>query len=598
MPISSIERNLRFSELTMENYRVLKNRYNIKLLESLQNEPNFISLMESSKSYIKPKNEIKKEAEALANHKEKPVAEFGKAVLEFLAKGVLGFDRLCLAISTVLLVGGVVLAVCISLILTILIFAVMVIPIATLTAGLGKINKSLKGYVNKDKNVKKYEKLAKNIQAQKDGIKDIKELDKLVATIESIEIMQENPNLVTLQETADLFRFISVIERKMEIPDESLLETRMAIYENLGPDHLCYNLKKRQNVMESTRIDDTDLFMNLKSIVSKPLLSGAGLLNGMIAITTEACDETSIYEFLNRYKNTVLYEMRNEKYRDLPILMETGLCLKYIRECCSDVPDVMESCDYFDQVLGEIIEESEQIVSEEGGPGFNPDPFGLGSLTPMPVADRVVADAFCDIIEAETDAEITEAMTNFGRIAKIINESYEVGEDGMLIVTEGIGSAARGAAEKVGNAKAKVKGKLSPMERFIENQYAKLKKKDSNERRRIIMQGGDASKAFYKVWRWVKRGIGLAIGAGLGQYCTIAALATGIAFIGFIASDKYLDAKERAKILRELEDEIAIVNEKIDDSRGDDNKQKKYELMRIRNELQRQKDRISYNLPK
>ena len=37
-------------------------------------------------------------------------------------------------------------------------------------------------------------------------------------------------------------------------------------------------------------------------------------------------------------------------------------------------------------------------------------------------------------------------------------------------------------------------------------------------------------------------------------------------------------------------------NEKIDDSRGDDNKQKKYELMRIRNQLQRTSDKIRHNL--
>ena len=45
-----------------------------------------------------------------------------------------------------------------------------------------------------------------------------------------------------------------------------------------------------------------------------------------------------------------------------------------------------------------------------------------------------------------------------------------------------------------------------------------------------------------------------------------------------------------------MEDELEVVKEKIDDSRGDENKQKKYELMRIRNELQRQMDRVKYNL--
>ena len=75
-----------------------------------------------------------------------------------------------------------------------------------------------------------------------------------------------------------------------------------------------------------------------------------------------------------------------------------------------------------------------------------------------------------------------------------------------------------------------------------------------------------------------------------------AAIVSGIIFIGHIATDKYLDKKERAKLLRELEDEIQICNEKIDDSRGDDNKQKKYELMRIRNQLTRTSEKIRLGL--
>ena len=39
-----------------------------------------------------------------------------------------------------------------------------------------------------------------------------------------------------------------------------------------------------------------------------------------------------------------------------------------------------------------------------------------------------------------------------------------------------------------------------------------------------------------------------------------------------------------------------MVNEKIEDARGDSNKQKKYELMRIRNKLTRTRDNVKLNL--
>ena len=611
MQVNNIERNIRFSNLALEDYKTLNDHYNIKLLESLKNEPNFISVYEATNNYVKPKAELKREAEKLSKNKEKPIADFGKAVIEFLAKGVRGIDRLCLTIGVLITVGGAILAVCISLIISILLFAVLVVPAAMLCAALGKLDKSLTKVIkgSKDENVKKYEALSKNIQKNKDGIKDIKDLEKLIKVSEAMEIVKEETEMIKSTESLDLMRLIKVIESKIDNYESSdICELKMEVYEDLCPDHLSYNVSENYNVMESTNIDNTDLFMTLENITSQPLLSGKGLLNGMVAIATETCNEKSILEFLNRYKNTVLYEMKNEKYRDLPIIMETGLCIKYIKDRCSDLTSVIESCNQMDQLFGEIVSECESSVSEDAT-SFNPDPCSLGSLTPMPVADRTIDNAICDIVGAETDEEIYEAMINLSRIERSLNESYYVTESNMIVVKEDAGKVARKAEtkankemskittkDKSSGIKAAVKHTTDPMVAFIDKEYKKLKTADTNERRRIILQGGSITKTLYKVWRWVKRGVALAIGATVGAHFAPAALATGIAFVGFIASDKYLDRKERAKILKELEDEIAICNEKIDDSRGDDNKQKKYELMRIRNDLQRQRDKIRYNL--
>ena len=46
----------------------------------------------------------------------------------------------------------------------------------------------------------------------------------------------------------------------------------------------------------------------------------------------------------------------------------------------------------------------------------------------------------------------------------------------------------------------------------------------------------------------------------------------------------------------ELETEIKLLEEKIDDARGDGNRQAKYALMRTKAELERARDRIRYNL--
>ena len=690
--ISSMERNIRFSNLMLEDYNTLKSHYQFKLLESLQNNNNFKAILEASSSNIKPKAELKREAEKLAKNTNETISKFGKCVLHFLAVGAKGIDGLGLAISGVLLAGGIVLATCITLIIGVLLFAVLIVPFAALTKVLAKIDHSLGSYLHKtspDKNVEKYKILSKNIQNQKDGIKDINDLDKLIRVSEALETVKDYPDMVPVGEVTEIMRLISVIEAKevkapskpkedptpKEIHDEKVAERekndqkaakekentkspkeihdeieaeraktkkeklntteteltesairiKLDIFGDLAPEHLVvaeglFNPSYNEPTMESF-IDNTDVFMALEHATSKPMLSGNSLLDGIIAITTEACNEEGILKFLNRYKNTVVYEMTHEKYKDLPIIMETGLCLKYGKDNCEDVPEIMESCNQLDQLLGEIVSESECELIEDASQ-FNPDPCSLDSLTPFPVASRTVGNALCDIESAETDEEMTEAMINFGRISSMINESYYV-DDNMVIMKEAVdkgevvpdsseesgnklGKAARRAETGANRAYAKtatrdktkgpvaaVKHTIDPMEKFVSQQYAKFREYDSNERREIILKGGNPIP---KVMRWVKRSIPLIGLAAAGTVVPAAAVVSGITFIGFIASDKVLDKRERAKILRELEDEIQVCNEKLEDARGSDNKQDRYALLRIRNSLTRQSDKIRYNL--
>lgn len=49
-------------------------------------------------------------------------------------------------------------------------------------------------------------------------------------------------------------------------------------------------------------------------------------------------------------------------------------------------------------------------------------------------------------------------------------------------------------------------------------------------------------------------------------------------------------------MLRELETELKITREKIEDSKGDENKKAKYELLRIEDKLEQQIDKIRFNL--
>lgn len=312
--------------------------------------------------------------------------------------------------------------------------------------------------------------------------------------------------------------------------------------------------------------------------------------------------------------NTIKWENAHENYSDIPVMTlidESLLIAKTLTEGTE---------------LYTAITEAESIIlykiaHEEAGAivhgTFNAAPT-IDEITPMPVETRACQMAYNKICRAETDEELDKAMFEFAQLGAALesklgndmnDKSEQYSHEGINYIDESskVGKAARSVSRKVqaktarnirkqGGAihqvKQAVHNAVDPMEKYIKQMYEKVKKADSDERRKILTTGGVAPK----ILRWLKRAIPISVGAAVGTVIPVAAVISGIALIGFIATDKMLDEKEKRKILRELEDEIQIVNEKIDDSRGDNNKQKKYELMRIRNELKRVQARIRYGL--
>ena len=130
------------------------------------------------------------------------------------------------------------------------------------------------------------------------------------------------------------------------------------------------------------------------------------------------------------------------------------------------------------------------------------------------------------------------------------------------------------------------------MDKFVEDTFLKFKKADQEERRNLIIKGGVVNK----LRRYITRSIvAFAAGTAVGTPI-LGTLATAITLLASIAHDKHADAKEKNRIINELEDELELVEEKIEDSKGDDDKSKKYELMRIRAKLKKELDRVQMGL--
>ena len=326
--------------------------------------------------------------------------------------------------------------------------------------------------------------------------------------------------------------------------------------------------------------------------------------NVLTGATMEGIDSNLVERFMELYR----YQLEHvEEYPDLPVVRQFDHMIQHV------VNESVETNDLKLRVMTLQDDLMKGVQKANFETGFCPNQRNLNELTPMdptmrmqsyptyPVAacERSCARLIDNIIFAKDDEELTEAFMILARMEQLVNEQYSICEE--VIIQEdstsmAARSATRSATRKIANTSRKVKTSvkkaLDPMEKFIENTMTKAKKADSEERRNIILRGGVVPK----ITRWLKRAIPMAAGLVVGKAIPVAAVLSTIAFLGWIATDKALDHREKAKILKELDDEIEIVNEKIEDARGDSNKQKKYELMRIRNKLNRTRDNVKLNL--
>lgn len=325
--------------------------------------------------------------------------------------------------------------------------------------------------------------------------------------------------------------------------------------------------------------------------------------NVLTGATMEGIDSNLVERFTELYQ----YQLEHvEEYPDLPVVRQFDHMIRHV------VNESVETNDLKLRVMMLQDDLMKGVQKANFEAGFCPNQRNMNELTPMdptmrmqsyptyPVeaCERSCARLIDNIIFAKDDEELTEAFMILARMEQLVNEQYSICE-GVIIegsTSMAARSAIRSATRKISNTSRKVKTSvkkaLDPMEKFIENTMTKAKKADSEERRNIILRGGVVPK----ITRWLKRAIPIAAGLVVGKAIPVAAVLSAIAFLGWIATDKALDHREKAKILKELDDEIEIVNEKIEDARGDSNKQKKYELMRIRNKLNRTRDNVKLNL--
>lgn len=158
------------------------------------------------------------------------------------------------------------------------------------------------------------------------------------------------------------------------------------------------------------------------------------------------------------------------------------------------------------------------------------------------------------------------------QVAQRYGQNYELIGEGIIASSKLKAKTAKQKADRLGD---RIDNKVASKIKDIENSI----KEDVRDKK--------VKGIPFKVTKLIKT----AAIAGTAWAINPAILALGI--LAKMTIGKYLTAREKDRLMNELTQELEIVEEKIKDADANGDKEKKYQLMRLRNEIKRNKMKIS-----
>ena len=249
--------------------------------------------------------------------------------------------------------------------------------------------------------------------------------------------------------------------------------------------------------------------------------------------------------------------------------------------------------DYIEQLEVAIIKledfKNNNLIKESYVSSLSTDEDELSTTILTQFIDVLVFDEEKD----EDDDDMKIELEQFNEFFRNINKYQALKE--MCYLEEGIISntskkithGIKSTANSINNTTHKVSKVIDgPIDAFNEiiNKYNKM---DASERRNRIIEG----QSQFNLFKIIKYGI------ASGLVWAVSPALAAIGLLTAVAINVHSEVKARKKILVELEDELKIVESKIDDAKSnDDERDKKYQLMRIKNKLEKDISRIRYGL--
>ena len=220
-----------------------------------------------------------------------------------------------------------------------------------------------------------------------------------------------------------------------------------------------------------------------------------------------------------------------------------------------------------------------------------------------------------ELFDNEEDVDTEDFLNSFvefysiaRELAKKDLESESLEEASSRIITKGTEKVTR----KIGNASAKSRGmssssskvgQLKRAGRIVDERASDAINKKIDQ---VINITKDAKreklitgKNTIKLGKAIKVGLGIitsSVAAKVAFGPLVGALISAITALSAYALSKRTEEREKKRILLELETELKITKEKIEDAKGDNAREQKYQLMRIQASLEKEIARIKHGL--
>lgn len=256
------------------------------------------------------------------------------------------------------------------------------------------------------------------------------------------------------------------------------------------------------------------------------------------------------------------------------------------RFICMAVEDVMRDIHHcFPDVTPEVLKLFLDDTMKAFGRGFK----GFSEGISWAVGDMVHKICESDEATMESDFDCIELL----RAMEAEDIGNDAGNDAVDTASlhrkaSGTANAAKNmkaAERKIFNAYHKYKSNEQKVDQTLAKGINALKKAVVGDQQKILIEG----KPFSPIG-FLKKVI---LTVGIFNYSKIAGI---LAIIVSKVMKGKAKKSEKRQLLMELEEELMMVNEKIEDARGDGNRQAKYDLMRTRNALQNAIRRLKYGI--